>query len=179
MFEKFADWLITKAQKTPYYHLAGYMERFWLVPYKEAGSLGADGTGSVSFWRRPFAWLLQNKDIAVRVHHILKSDDDRALHTHPWNYWSVILKGGYWEVTAEYDAGGFFKRLNRKWYGPGSFIRRSSTSLHRLEIEEGSSCWTLFITFKYKHSWGFVANLDNLIHYKKYLSKDDPTKKRS
>ena len=30
------SWLIRRAQRTPYFHLAGYMERWWLVPYREA-----------------------------------------------------------------------------------------------------------------------------------------------
>ena len=34
---------------------------------------------------------------SVKLHHILRSDDDRDLHDHPWSFVSVILRGGYWE----------------------------------------------------------------------------------
>lgn len=33
----------------------------------------------------------------VKLHHILRSDDDRDLHDHPWSFLSIILWGGYWE----------------------------------------------------------------------------------
>src|SRR5574341_1517991 len=29
------DWLIERAKRTPYWHLDGYMERYWLVPYSK------------------------------------------------------------------------------------------------------------------------------------------------
>src|SRR5665213_1948609 len=88
------NWLVERAKRTPYYHLDGYMLRYWLVPYRTVvkrklpqrpGDYGIgswdgvypemfetiDGTGPVS-WRRPIAWLLQRFDIAVRIHEILR-----------------------------------------------------------------------------------------------------------
>ena len=35
----------------------------------------------------------------IYLHHFLRSDHDRALHDHPWNFVSIILRGGYWEFA--------------------------------------------------------------------------------
>lgn len=53
-----ANWLIRRAQRAPYVHLPGYMNRWWLVPYSDP-SLG-EGTGLVS-WRRPVARILPSR----------------------------------------------------------------------------------------------------------------------
>ena len=59
--------LTRRAARTPYFHLDGYMMRWWLVPYKHPGSSYSDNCGRVSPWRRPLAWLLQQCGVAVRV----------------------------------------------------------------------------------------------------------------
>ena len=58
----------------------------------------------------------------IFVHKFLKGDPDH-LHDHPWPYFTLILRGGYWEVT---PAGRF-------WRGPGHFRFCRATSLHRIE----------------------------------------------
>lgn len=37
--------------------------------------------------------------LTALVHHILRSDRDRAMHDHPWENASLVLRGGYWEVA--------------------------------------------------------------------------------
>ena len=59
-----------------YGHLDGYMERWWVVKAAEDKSRKA-----------------------VRLHHILRSDRDRAMHDHPWENASLVLRGGYWEIA--------------------------------------------------------------------------------
>lgn len=161
------DWLINRAKRTPYFHLDGYMERYWLVPYNQVierkvpmahGDLRAaryeavftDGTGPV-IWRRPFTRLLQKTGIAARVHHILRSDRGRAPHDHPWPYLTIILRGGYWEHV--YDEEGFWRDVH--WRGPGSVLFRPAKSLHKLEVQPGQTAWTLFITGRKQQTWGF------------------------
>jgi hypothetical protein len=132
MFNRFADWLINYAQKTPYFHLNGYMERWWVF--------------------KPIRFI----PFCSRIHHILRSDTDRHLHDHPWYYLTVILKGGYWEVT--FDEGKTFDpryryfigedghSYKKRWYGPGSIIFRKPNSWHRLVVPEGQTAWTWFST---------------------------------
>lgn len=85
-----ADWLIRRAQRTPYSPIISegelYMERFWLFnPYPDSGASGADRKP----WRFP---------ISIRIHHIVLPDQDRHLHDHPWNARTFILRGWYREV---------------------------------------------------------------------------------
>lgn len=93
---KIADKVIAKARLTPYSHIHGnqvpdqterdgdYMRRYWFFnPY------GSSSGENKKRWR-----FLPS----IRVHHILRSDDDRAYHDHPWPFVTVILKGGYYEL---------------------------------------------------------------------------------
>lgn len=132
------NWIIERAKKTPYFHLEGYMERYWLV--------------------QPRRWL----PFSVRVHHILRSDDDRHLHDHPWSYATIILRGGYTEVTSR-DKDG-------KWYGVGNILFRGWRHFHRLIVPPGATAWTLFIMGPYRHRWGFK------IPYTEYLSQEQVEK---
>lgn len=166
-----ADWLIRKAMKTPYWHLDGYMERFWLIPYVGAGSEREIGCGRVSFFKRPIAWIAQKFGIAIRVHHIIASDDDRAFHDHPWPYITVILKGGYWEVQPIFESG-IYKGDTRTWRGAGSILIRKANSWHRLEIDPEHDCWTMFSTGKYQQTWGFLTNPKSKTHYREFLGLD-------
>ncbi len=167
-----ANFLISRAKRTPYFHLKGYMERFWLVPFVSAGSETAIGCGPVSALQRPIAWLMQKADIAARVHHILRSDDARAFHDHPWAYLTIILKGGYWEVRPEFSETGQICAESRTWHGPGSILRRPANSWHRLELPAGQTAWTLFITSKKTNGWGFLVG-GRKVPYREYLKSED------
>lgn len=174
MLNLLADQLIKRAKRTPYAHLPGYMERWWLVPYRavvtktrvsQSGELveTADGTGPARGFR-PIAWLLQRFDIAARVHHILRSDDGRDPHDHPWSFVSIVLRGRY--VETQYDERGEMRcRVVRK---AGSIAFRPAGSWHRIDLLEGETAWTLFITGRYQHGWGF--NVGGVkVPYREYL----------
>lgn len=164
-------WLLRRASLTPYYHLAGYMDRYWLVPYRaHLESAAGTGCGPVSFWRRPLAWVLQCLGIAVRIHLILRSDDDRAFHDHPWPYLTVILRGGYYEVRPQFDKSGIYQGATRKWHGPGSVLLRRARSWHRLELPPDGVAVTLFITGPKRQAWGFMPSPQtNKVYYRQYL----------
>lgn len=83
----------------------------------------------------------------VFLHKFLKGDPD-DLHDHPWPYFTIILRGGYWEHTPE---GKF-------WRAPGHFRLCGSRSLHRIELEPGVTCWTLFFPGPQLREWGFVKD---------------------
>jgi len=95
----------------------------------------------------------------LMLHKICLSDPD-DLHDHPWWYATLILKGGYWEITPE---GKF-------WRGPGHFRISPPESLHRLEIPEGHSSWSLFFRGMKVKEWGFIRN-NQWIPHRKYLEQ--------
>ena len=145
------NWVVRRAKRTPYYDLPGYMLRYWLVPYSREiihGDGKLHGTGRVKWYRRPFSRLLQFFNISARVHVILRSDTGRDFHDHPWNYCTIILRGGYWEYTPN----------GARWRGPGSVLFRKASSWHRLGVPAGGNAVTIFITGKRIQRWGFLVN---------------------
>ena len=143
--------IIRRAMRTPYVHLAGYMERFWLL------RLGQRGGGQSG----PYPL------IGARVHHILRSDDDRHFHDHPWWYLTIILRGGYWEIRPV-RVDGVVTCVRRTWHGPGSILLRRAASWHRLELPEGQTAWTLFCTGPKVQHWGFLVR-GAKVHWREYL----------
>ena len=91
----------------------------------------------------------RNPIFNIYLHHFLRSDDDRALHDHPWLNLSILLRGQYVEHTI--NRGGVNVRTNRK---TGDFKFRLPVAAHRIELNDGP-CWTLFITGPRLREWGF------------------------
>ena len=96
----------------------------------------------------------------MMLHKICLSDPD-DLHDHPWWYATVILKGGYWEVTPK----------GRFWRGPGHFRISQPGSLHRIEISDNSQgSWSLFFRGPKIREWGFMKNGD-WVNHRTYLEE--------
>lgn len=91
-------------------------------------------------------WVIpRNRRFNIYLHNIMRSDDDRALHDHPWWNVSILLRGGYREITP----------TDTKTRGVGSIVLRRATSAHRLEVDR--PCWSLFITGPNVRTWGFLC----------------------
>lgn len=115
--------------------------------------IGKPGSPYIRRW-----WVIpRNRLFNIYLHEILRSDDDRALHDHPWVNVSIVLAGGYWEVVPQHAPSFSWPvpPASRFWRGRGSIVWRRPTAAHRLEIEEGSRSWSLFITGPNVRDWGF------------------------
>lgn len=151
-----ADWLIRRAQRTPYFHLVKrdevYMYRWWLFnPYDHDTR------------RRKYPWI----PFSIRVHRIMKPDDDRHLHDHPWNARTVILRGGYIEeVPATMPDGAPARKRNPRLAGSTNRIRPGQ--YHRITYVTFRGAYTLFITGKNQSGWGFLVD-GRKIPWKEYL----------
>lgn len=109
----------------------------------------------------------RNPIFNIYLHMFLRSDDDRALHDHPWMNLSILLEGSYTEHTIE--AGGIHRMVVRT-AGESKF-RWTGRIAHRIELTHGS-CWTLFITGpRYRH-WGFHCEKQGWVHWKDFTSAD-------
>jgi hypothetical protein len=134
--KRVADWLIARAQRTPYTHLPGYMERYWLFnAYRKCD--GKEVT--------PISWLP-----SVRIHRILREDQDRHMHDHPWDARTVILRG--WYIEERQHAAFLFKRS----VGDTTPIRFGE--YHSITRVSTGGVWTMFITFGYQGTWGFKVD---------------------
>jgi hypothetical protein len=90
----------------------------------------------------------------IFLHKFLKGDPD-DLHDHPWPYVTLILKGGYHEWVPEFNDQGEKIGEIRHWRGPGHFRVSPADSYHRIELESGVTCWTLFMPGPHRKEWGF------------------------
>ena len=101
-------------------------------------------------------WILpRNPLFNIYLHQFLRSDDDRALHDHPWAWCSILLRGGYTEVTQRVADNGRVRALIWRTYLDGSIRIHRPRFAHRLEIDPLQPCWTLFITGPRVREWGF------------------------
>ena len=107
-------------------------------------------------------WLLpRNRWFNVYLHQFCRSDDDRALHDHPWLFnASWLLDGSYIEQTAAgrfvRNQGAFKLRLGPAPHRVELLRDYGCSSLHNLFISE-RPCWTLFITGPRVREWGFAC----------------------
>ncbi len=125
------------------------------------------GDGAVPYLRR--WWLIpRNRFFNIYLHQFLRSDDDRALHDHPWINASILLRGCYVEHTIE--AGGINRRTLRR---AGDWKLRTGSSAHRLELINGE-CWTLFITGCRYREWGFHCPQRGWVHWKEFTAAENP-----
>lgn len=152
--EPIARVLLGRAKRTPYTHIHGkdgsvYMMRWWLFnPYEWPA-----GSGTKARWRK---WLP-----SARVHWIRRPDDDRALHDHPWNARTIILRGGYVETKQNGEV------VRRR---AGDTARLLFGEYHRIDYVPEDGALTLFITWRYRGTWGFLVN-GQKVPWREYLGR--------
>lgn len=111
-------------------------------------------------------WVIPRNEFSnVYLHDIRRSDDDRALHDHPWPNTSVLLFGSYIEHTPE----GVFTRK------AGDVVSREAEALHRLEVIPGERAISLFITGPKIRDWGFQCP-KGWVHWRIFTDPDDYSK---
>lgn len=120
-------------------------------------------------WRFMPDWLP-----GFRVHNILQSDDDRALHDHPFSFVTFILSGGYYEYLSD---------GSKTWHGAPAVLYRQAETLHRIELKELAvkqrgpviqydlqPAWTLVFRTRYFRQWGFMTK-SGWVHNKAFIDK--------
>lgn len=133
-----ADAIIARAMCTPFFHLPGYMERWWVFnPYQ-------DSHGQII----ERSWLMRCLP-SIRVQHIMRADNERHRHDHPWNARTFILRGWYME-----DRKGAPLRCCLE----GTTARLGYGEYHRIVEVSPGGVWTLFITWKHQGTWGFEVD---------------------
>lgn len=111
----------------------------------------------------------RNRWLNVYLHLFRRSDDDRALHDHPWVNASLLLRGSYVEHTIA--AGGINRRVVRTI---GDVALRRSTHAHRIELHAGE-CMTLFVTGPWLRIWGFHCPDTGWVDWRKFTGDDGTT----
>lgn len=121
-------------------------------------------------------YLIETRWFAVYLHHLHASDEDRALHDHPWAFITFLLSGGYFEHTP-WKAPEMNRRLNiqtpppgddrsvRTWRRRFSVLYRPAIWRHRLELVKPT--WTLILRSRHLREWGFITK-SGWLHWKEY-----------
>lgn len=92
-------------------------------------------------------YLIDTRWFALYLHHLMTSDEDRALHDHPWSFITFLLSSGYYEVVED---GWPHMELWRRRF---SVLYRPAEWRHRLHLVR--PCWTLVLRFRRRRDWGF------------------------
>ncbi len=121
-----------------------------------ASHIGPNG----SYMRR---WILRTPFGMLRLHHILRSDTDRHLHDHPFDFVSFLLTGGYHEAVPcphcdRFDGtnDGCYRckeGLKTQYWPRFSVVRKRAEDLHRLTLDK--PIWTLVFSGLKRREWGF------------------------
>lgn len=133
-----AAWARARMQRAPDFVIGepAYLRRWWIVPRNE----------------------MQN----TYLHEIRRSDDDRALHDHPWRNTSLVLIGRYREIT---PLGSFIRES-------GCVVEREATDAHRLELIDDEPCVTLFFTGPKVRDWGFQCP-NGWVHWRDFTAGEN------
>lgn len=152
VFKRLPDWLLRKLLRD---HIR--------VTQSREPDVRIPGDRSIPPYMLRWWKIRRNPFFNVYYHIVRRSDDDNALHDHPWWNFSIVLNGGYYEHLIE--AGG----INRRTFYPAGSVRfrRSGSFAHRLELERyGANAYptvqdeeipvlTIFITGPVLRRWGF------------------------
>ena len=107
--------------------------------------------------------LPRNPFLNVYLHRFIGSDDDRALHDHPWPSLSILLKGTLFEIFSKNGSRMHQSRRIRR----GVPVFRRATFAHRLVLGVGGDAWTLFLTGPVIRPWGFICP-KGWVHHKDF-----------
>ena len=83
----------------------------------------------------------------VYLHRIERSDEDDALHSHPWSANALILVEGYREELRVVDVTcptGF--DIERHRFKPGDVNSIEADTFHRIDLIDGRPAWTILLT---------------------------------
>lgn len=120
--------------------------------------------------------LRPNRWFNVFIHRFRASDEDRALHDHPWGNASIVLDGMYKEITDE--GFGWTQGVNR---AAGDVVLRGAQEKHRVELYsrrgwseiEPEPVLTIFIRLRKWREWGFICKDGRWFHWRHFLAGED------
>lgn len=105
-------------------------------------------SGAETYLKRWYI-LPRNNWFNIYLHKFCRSDDDRALHDHPYDNMSILLRGTYYEVLR----GSFMPDVRRR--RPFRPVFRRAETAHRIVLLDNQPAWSLFVTLRRRRDWGF------------------------
>lgn len=101
----------------------------------------------------------------VLVNAIRRIDTIDCHHDHPWDFWTLVLWGGYVESVLLPDGT---KKVQRRW--PGQLSFRPAEHTHIItELPWGTS-WTLVWQRAHRRQYGYHTR-EGWMHWKKFIKR--------
>lgn len=134
------------------------VERYMNQHYPVQVISSADGGTYLTRW----AVLPKNPLFNIYIHLFERSDEDKALHDHPWPSLSYLVDG----VLDEVMVNRIMRRL------PGDWVFRRPRHAHRLVLKSPTAT-TLFFIGPRLRQWGFHCR-KGWVHWKAFTDPKDP-----
>lgn len=128
------------------------------------GSMVNAGT-EANYYMRRFILLLPF-GFTLRLHHIVRSDDDRHLHDHPFSFASFLLSGGYFETVPCEPVEPLDNGKRTEYRRRFSFNVKRATDQHALALTR--PVWTLVFAMPKSREWGFHTEM-GWVHNEDYF----------
>jgi hypothetical protein len=91
----------------------------------------------------------------------MREDRDRHFHDHPWAARNIVVKNYYIEQRGN----------DLLWRERGNTATLKFGEYHRIVQVASGGVWTLFITWKYRGTWGFLVD-GKKVPWRQYLGLD-------
>lgn len=98
--------------------------------------------------------------------HVFHRSDNDEMHDHPWDFWTLLLKGGYMErvFTTRPHATQLLK------HRPGALLYRPAEHAHQVVLYPGKQATTLVLMFKRRREWGFFTKKGAYVKWLDYFN---------
>ena len=104
-----------------------------------------------------YRWTFIFFGYSIRLHHWLRSDDNRYFHDHACDLISTIIKGYYYNVVPINPNKPDVKKCHKIKARTFKPWKAKATDKHYLEIPKGGA-WTVLLQGRPYHKWGFYVN---------------------
>ena len=129
-----------------------------------------DLSGNNAYLVRWSLWLPFG--MSLKIHQILRADDDRCSHDHPWWMLRLILKGGYTEIHGDNQTA-----VLKPWrpWAPWRIYWCPTTFKHRITSLTNGPSWTLALVGGKSRPWGFFTK-NGWMPWEKFVNETRQTR---
>lgn len=115
--------------------------------------------------------VIETSLFSIYIHYIARSDEDLHPHSHPWNFYSLILKGGY-EETVTYKHNLLTEKFVKKIFNLGY---RFYDDYHKIKLLKPTFTLVFCSKRNPNYKWGYLVDGDHMDHetYREKKNKNE------
>lgn len=113
-------------------------------------------------------WFIAIAGWTFRLHRFHRGDEDRAMHDHPWAFWTFPFTGYYERYATDFNRSSAIRYVK-----PWRFHYRPRLFRHIVLHPNGKTPWWTFVIAAAKtDSWGFWPSPREFIPWRKWHGKN-------